>query len=446
MNQIELTITAQSPLAIGRHKSGGSVSEAEDYIPGMVIRGAMAAHILQQSGQNSTSLMENGGDFQSLFLSETPAIFQNAYPAIATVAKEDSVDLQKSVLIAQCVEEKVYILPATAVSAKDEPGFKWEQDKEKLPGMQKGGVFDTLIDRFCAQAYHQTYDPSCPKDSGRVEPLSGFYSKTNASGIKYPYRSHGVSTRFLTRVGINRRRATAEDSILYSTEVLNESFLQAKRPLPDWQPTVFRGSVLVADSDLAEMLKQYINASDYFRIGGSASRGLGKVKIKADKKNASNDLEMRLKMFNDVLAERWKLWNIFGEPAQDFLTGRTFFTLGLQSDAVLNENWQYTTVISEEMLCHFANLSDDLLKLEAAYSSYDYRSGWNAAWGLKKDMELITNKGSVYLFSIDTARKTDWLNALTKLELTGVGERTPEGFGQIQVCDEFHLIFREEAV
>jgi hypothetical protein len=34
---------------------------------------------------------------------------------------------------------------------------------------------------------------------------------------------HSVSKRLLTRVGVNRRRATAEEQILYSIEVLNES-------------------------------------------------------------------------------------------------------------------------------------------------------------------------------------------------------------------------------
>jgi CRISPR-associated protein Csx10 len=93
------------------------------------------------------------------------------------------------------------------------------------------GVFDTLIDRFCAEAYNYPFDPSDPKSledktDARVEPYGGFYSKTDDSTVLHKYRSHSVSTRFLTRVGINRRRATSEDDILYSIEVLNESFVK----------------------------------------------------------------------------------------------------------------------------------------------------------------------------------------------------------------------------
>ena len=96
------------------------------------------------------------------------------------------------------------------------------------------------------------------------------------------------------------------------------------------------------------------------------------------------------------------------------------------------------------MLQQFAKVEDSSLKLEAAYSSYDYLSGWNAAWGLMKDVELITNEGSVYLFS--TNQREIWDNVLGDLEVRGVGDRTCEGFGQIQICNQFHLVFRENAV
>jgi CRISPR-associated protein Csx10 len=111
----------------------------------------------------------------------------------------------------------------------------------------------------------------------------------------------------------------------------------------------------------------------------------------------------------------------------------------------LAENWQRTTVISENMLRQFAGLPMDTnLTLHDTHSSYDYRGGWNSAWGLMKDMELITNKGGVYLFS--TTQIDQWRDKLQVLEEQGVGDRTCEGFGQIQVCNEFHTVFREVAV
>ncbi|KAB8316804.1 CRISPR-associated RAMP protein Csx10 [Tolypothrix campylonemoides VB511288] len=417
MKRINLEIKALSPLAIGRQKPGGSVSEAETYIPGSVIRGAVAAHILKQA---NTSISD-GDNFHELFLGESPAIFQNAYPA--TIQGDKSTRVQP----------EVKVLPATALSSKTKSGFKSKPNDPK-----HNGVFDTLIDRFCAEGYGQLYDPNCPTErryGDRVDNFTGFYSQLNGK-----YYSHSVTSRLLTRSGINRRRATSEERVLYSIEVLNESQDNRQKSI------IYTGAIFVAD-ELAESLQEFIkNHKEDLRLGGATSRGLGRVKITPKLPvELKPKVTHQIKQFNDKLRQRWREWkNIFGNPIKDLPENRNYFTLDLQADAILIENWRRTTVISPEMLQQFTAISDSSLQLHAAYSSYDYRSGWNSAWGLMKDMELITNKGSVYLFS--TAEKDLWSKALEDLEVKGVGDRTCEGFGQVQICNDFHLVLREEAV
>ncbi|MEH1969182.1 type III-D CRISPR-associated RAMP protein Csx10 [Nostoc sp.] len=424
MTRLELTITALSPLAPGRQKPGGSVSEVENYISGSVLRGAIASLILQLSGQQSANLAENGGNFQTLFLGENPAIFGNAYPAVTKIDNKSIV-----------VNQQIKVLPATAVSSKTNPGFTSSGGGH--------GVFDTLIDAFCAAAYNQPYDPSDPKaiaqgTNPQVETYNSFYSK-----VKDKYYSHDATSRFLTRVGINRRRATAEEEILYSVQVLNESFLKNTKT-DEWDNFVFRSFVVVDDESLAKTLQGFIEKnSNNFRIGGSASRGLGKVKIAVNERQSpAKSIKSRIEEFNEALKNRWRLWSVFGQPQHDLLTDRTYFTLDLQSDAILTENWQRTTIVSAEMLKEFAKV-DSSVFMHVAYSSYEYRSGWNSAWGLMKDVELLTNKGSVYLFS--TTEPEKWYAALEIIEAKGIGDRTCEGFGQVEVCNEFHQVFREEA-
>lgn len=432
-----------------------------------MIRGAIASQILQLSNQQTPRIAEQnfttgGGDFEALFLGDEPAIFQNAYPAVAKIADESNSTKKKSDLISQVVTDEIMVLPATAVSSKTNPGFK-----------PKGnGVFDTLIDRFCADAYNFPYDPSDPKSledktDARVEPYSGFYSKTDDSKIQYKYRSHSTSTRFLTRVGINRRRATSEDDILYSIEVLNESFVENPQAgFKNWHPVVYRSAILVNDTELAQSLENFINQnsgiqnsgiqnSGIFRFGGATSRGLGKVEITATVETVSEDISERINEFNEKVKQRWGRYReVFGEPQKNLLENRTYFTLDLQADAILAENWRRTTVISPQMLCQAVELDDefskfskeeqeDFLKLEVAYSSYNYRSGWNAAWGLMKDIELVTNRGSVYLFS---TKQQKLIDKLKELELKGIGDRTCEGFGKVQICNPFHLVFRDELI
>ena len=424
MKRINLEIKAISPLAIGRQKPNGSVSEADEYISGTVIRGAIASQILQQSGLSSEDLSQNGGDFQQLFLSDRPAIFQNAYLA--------TFDADHPPL------SEVYVLPNTALSSKNRAGFKPKYN----------GAFDTLIDSFCAEGYGHLYDPNCPTDGGLVFAFTGFYGKVtvenkpeNQELDKYQYYKTSTSNRLLTRVGINRRRAVAEEQILYSIEVLSES--QAYKDIP----SIYRSAIFAEDS-IAEGLQLFIhnNAND-FRLGGSASRGLGKTKITAHKPiDCSSKLIDNVDHFNQKLKERWRQWQIFGNIKEDLLANRTFFTIDLQSDAILVEKWLRTTVISTAMLQEFTGLNDASLQLHVTNSSYDYRSGWNAAWGLMKDVELVTNKGAVYLFSVSIDRFEDWIPALTNLEIKGVGDRISEGFGQVQICNDFHLVLREDAV
>lgn len=447
MTWIELTITALSPLAVGRQKPGGSVSEAENYIPGSVIRGAIAGQILRSANQRNTDLSQHGGDFQALFLDPEAAIFQNGYPAIARLSAQE----------AAFVEDPIRVLPATALSSKNNGGFKVSG---KPDDEQKGGVFDTLIDRYCAEDCSQIYDPSCPHDQGRVEPYGGFYSYTNDASVPHRYRSHSTTTRFLTRVGINRRRATAQDQMLYSIEVLNESFprnTQAK--YPKWEYFAYRSHIWVDDDQLAQSLQDYINRHrDTFRIGGGASRGLGRSTLSARMiQPRTADLQQRLQSFNAKLQERWQLWSIFrpddssqtSQGQDDWPGNRTFFTLDLQSEAILSEHWQRTMVIHPSLLSGLHSMANADLQLLASYSSYGYRTGWNAAWGLMKETELITNGGSTFLFSVDIPKaweNPDWIAAIETLETQGIGDRTAEGFGQIRICDEFHTIVRENAV
>lgn len=419
MKRIELEIEALSPLAVGRQKPGGSVSEADDYICGTVIRGAIAHHILQESGHQSVNLTENGDDFQDLFLGDEPAIFTNAYPAALII---------KGKIVPQDRIEEVKFLPATALSSKTKPGFI------NLKATNHG-VFDSLIDRFCSEYYGYVYDPNCPKDGERVEPFKGFYTKYDEK-----YYNLSVDKRLLTRVGINRKRATSEEEILYSIEVLNESESTGNNP----KPVIYKSAIIVTDK-LADSLWEFINSRRHnFRLGGSTSRGLGKVEINAKEPvEFKPNVRDKVKNFTNKLQQRLNTWSIFGNPIKEIPENKTFFTLDLQSSAILTEKWRTTTVISDEMLKQFTGVEDSSLELETAYSSYDYRSGWNSAWGLMKDVELVTNKGAVYLFS--TAQPESWYEALAELELTGVGEKTCEGFGKVEICDNFHLILREQA-
>lgn len=417
MYQIELNIKAISPLAIGSQKPGNAslINETLDYIPGSVIRGALASWMIKLAEEDP----QPGDDFYRLFLDEDAAIFHNAYPATLTIDKKNTVDQEQM--------NSINVIPATALSSKNNPGFLGDGE----------GVFDTLIDRFCADFFACCYDPSSFLDGGRLDNFSGFYCQFNDK-----YYRLTANKRLLTRTAINRRRATTEESLLYSIEVLNES----RQVNNQTTPVFFRGKIVLENKELGKNLVAFIEKySEMIRLGGGTSRGLGKVEISSKESQITMDIDARLDKFNATLENRWQQWQELFAPSKLELTLKKFyFTITLQSDAILLENWLKTTVITEEMLLSMCNLEDDDLNLEAVYSSFGYISGWNSAWGLMKDVELITNKGSVYLFS--TNQKDLWIEALRMLEFKGVGERRQEGFGQIIVCSTFHSILWEHSV
>ncbi|MEW6212953.1 MAG: CRISPR-associated RAMP protein Csx10, partial [Acidobacteriota bacterium] len=116
------------------------------------------------------------------------------------------------------------------------------------------------------------------------------------------------------------------------------------------------------------------------------------------------------------------------------------FTIDLQSDAILLDEtgWRPTMVLSAACLQREAQCNEPV-EMARSYASYTYRSGWNAAHGLPKDVDVATTAGNVFVYRTPSEKLSMWIERLTELERRGVGERRLEGFGQVKVCDEFHL-------
>ena len=155
-------------------------------------------------------------------------------------------------------------------------------------------------------------------------------------------------------------------------------------------------------------------------------------------------VEDRIRAFNRVLRRRWNLYKELAGVTEHRYDNGDFFVIDLQADAILKERgWLPTMVLTAEMLKEATGVADDSLELRRSYATYGYRGGWQSAWGLPKDVEVTAVMGSCYVFW--TADIDKWEQALVDLEARGVGERRAEGFGQVRVCDEAHLILREVA-
>ena len=393
----------ESPILTGGRKPSGQAVEAINYIRGGLIRGAIAKALLADLKNN-----EPDADFERLFLNDDAGIFRNCTPG----AK---------------------VLPATAASCKDFSGFYKAGDNEKH------GIFDTLLERIVSEKANWMYQPNCPKCQGRVEAQGGFYTKSESSFTKKE-----LNTRLLTRVAINRQRKVAEDELLYHLTAIDPIIVKNKTETSqdevESEKVILQGSARIP-SGLVDKVSQALQQK-VKRLGGGSSRGLGKVGITVDKQQSSDPLNQRIAAFNKALQNVWVSYADLPNTEIGAFEG-TYFSVNLQSDAILTteDGWQRSMVFTAPMLKEMTGCKTDVTFVRS-FVSYDYVGGWNAAWGLPKETDLVTKIGSVFVFH--TPDIDAWLSELETLENIGIGNRREEGFGQILICDPFHLRTREK--
>lgn len=390
--ELAIEVTLKSPIVPGGRKPTGQTIQSVQHISGGLLRGAVADRWLADS---ETAAPDD--DFRKVFLGSDAGIFRNCYPGTS-------------------------VLPATAMGCKDFAGFRAADD------LDKHDIFDTLLERLVAEEANILYNPMCPHcdDNGRVAAQSGFYTQSDEG-----CQERTLNTRLLTRVAINRQRKVAADELLYN--------LNAIDPLSvDGEQIRLYGSARIPSalvSKVADTLQKQVQ-----RLGGGTSRGLGRVCVKVKRRDDADPLERRISDFNADLQRMWETYSRLPHVSREAFEG-TYFSIALQSDAILQENWQSRMILTAEMLQEMTGCRAEVAPIRS-FASYDYVSGWNAAWGLPKETNLITRIGSVFVFhvtDIDT-----WIPALQTLEEIGVGSRREEGFGQILICDPFHLRTREK--
>lgn len=419
--RLAVTVTLQSPLALGDRKPGGQSVYIPDYLSGTRLRGAAAEVLLADGGCPAEHRGPSGRCSRAdcpvgaLFAGPGAAVFADCLPA-------DAPDM----------------LPATAVSCQYAPGFRTQ------PGPERGhGVFDTLIDRAfweILQPAGLLYAPRCPEPDcrARVERHEGSYGRGSSGGAR-SYTAGRVPTQVLTRAAVDRRSRTAEADLSYTLPVIAEVSPDGRGAT---RATRFRGEVLAPDDANGARLAEALGRVE--RLGGGGSRGLGAVTVTVADAAPPPPLVERLEVFARAVSVRRGQYARLAPLSTASLEG-SYFSVDLRSDTLLRRGgWEPTTVLDADLLRAATGVADSSLSLVRAYAEPGWLGGWNAAWGMPRATEFVARRGACYLF-----RTTDlggWTAALETLELHGVGQRTTEGHGRVRICDPFHLVLREQAV
>ncbi len=384
---ISLTIIALAPLAFPERKAGTQFRKSFPYVPGATIYGALGSRCYE------------------------PALFEalrchNAYPA-------------------QEGDSWVRPMPATAIQPKG-----------------KKDIHDSLVERVCWERQQPAaliYSPT--DESGRPWEAVGrtFYTRKNAAN---KIKTRSVQQRVLTRTAINRRRGTVQEDMLYSPLVINEANVDkdnGKKPTR----TRFCGSIVIPSDqhndqhNQAEEIRQHLETIDL--LGGRQTSGLGRVRVEATESTSGEgptDIQQRVKRLTSKFQAQAALYETLG--GDPFEVG-TIFTVNLLSDAILLEQgWLPTQEFSAAMLKEATGIEATLLR---SFTTTQVVGGWNVSWQRPKPSEIAVSMGGVYVFR--TEQEPDYAR-LAALQLDGIGERRAEGYGQIRICDEFHLEDNEQ--
>lgn len=426
---LEVLMRVESPLLLGRRRPTSLLAETLRYVPGAVLRGAVAEVLLAECAarehifDHAHCPVREACDFYQLFGGPKQIVFENAYP----VSDEFSVSLP---------------LPATARSCKKHPGFL-EAGKSRPHGIR-----DVLIRQYAweeawlpadraprtqpsAPPYLEDFlCPACGSEQDVLSESFRFYSRL-AEG---PYQTVKVPVQRMSRVAINRRTATAEEGLLYTLEAISE------------KQVFFKGMVIVEDIQKTLLLSTLERVT---ALGSGRSRGLGQVKVTAKEatEKFSPDLAERLARFNNLMAEERafhrRVKAALGTQEAN-LDNRPlwFFTVDLVSDALLPHDGLPMARLEADMVAEALGVDSEAISLARAWARQHVVSGRLAA-GLPRATQLAVQMGSVFLYRVQDFSQADLLPRLQLLEAQGIGRERERGYGRILVCAPFHLEVKE---
>jgi CRISPR-associated Csx10 family RAMP protein len=417
---LDVQITLHSPLQLGTESGIGTYETTNQVIPGAVLRSAVAEAALAECSRPEHVTNHAGCPdrpdcpFWQIFGTEEP-LWGFAYPAKTGPA---------------------WPLPLTSRTCKLYPGY------DAGDGETYHGVYDILIGQF---VYDLLTDPafplrdrlqpelkeglaklpalpptSCPKCGGALKPAMGVYAWDATDGPLYAGR---LSVRRATHVGINRARGVAEDAILFTQETIEV----------ETGGVTFHTRVNVPAAKVG-LLRPYLNEQEYL-IGQGRSRGNGHVKLSVTDSTALS-LSGHLEEFNRAITAALNRASWDDERVIPTLPG-TLFSITLCSPMIL-EQWGQPLLAPTPVMLGLPDAT-----LLRAWARPEVVGGWDQAARLPRRTRLAVQSGSVFLFwTSRAADDADLLKNLSQVDVVGLGEERPRGYGHVKVCDPFHRFNR----
>ncbi|MCS7158654.1 MAG: CRISPR-associated RAMP protein Csx10 [Blastocatellia bacterium] len=394
MRENFIALIPEEPLLVGEVKPKGDYLGTRGYIPGGVLRGALAEWLKAQGNEWAILDTVQRIRFGNLFPTPWESVYALPFPMTALECKLnggfENVPRPRHREAGHGVRDS--LLVALAYSELERSGARFP-----VPMLLRCTA--RINNRHCG---------------GRMERVGGFYANLPEGWTKV-----SVPQGVQTKVALSRYRRAAQEQMLYRVAAL--------------RPQVsFVGRIWTDDDSVIDTLRE---AVEHIGVGALTTRGFGAARLREAKQVSLPSLAERLREFNEKLGEVWRdladLARQVGNAVPDEPSG-TYFSVDLLAPAVLNDTQGLPTL----KLCL---RGPDGSWLEPIWwaTQPTFVGGFSTAWGLPKPTALGSAPGSVYVFrsELPEAQLVSWLE---NLEAHGVGQRTDEGLGEILVCHPFH--------
>jgi CRISPR-associated protein Csx10 len=185
----------------------------------------------------------------------------------------------------------------------------------------------------------------------------------------------------------------------------------------------FQSVILCDREEDADLVLSLLEPEELW-LGGSQSAGYGHIKI--------------------LEKQKVDRWNEVGTELSERLEDRSFLKFTLLSDLILRD------ALGQSLTCPPTEILNQVLGIDLTFHEAHlgsvYVGGFNRKWGLPLPQVKAISAGSVLVYEMPT-NPDSIVDALARLERSGLGERCTEGFGRIAVnwfeecnaCNQFSV-------
>lgn len=386
---------------IGGKKLGSEYIKSLNYIPGGVLRAALSKDITSRCPyyDDKTSEKKNWVEFK------------NEKDCSTCKVKNICKNFDK-IIISNSYPLNSNIYPLSAMGCKD---------------VSEHEPFDTLAEKINIKLSQDSEDDkkyipdySCSEKgcSSRTERHDGFYVIKNEKleDIESIYE-------IVTKNSINPYTRTSRDGVLYTLDCHSKFVLEGN----EQKQVYFEG--YIEGENLENDLKQF----DDIYVGAYTTSGLGKMNFKyenIEKEDSKEDLIKRINKFNSFincsdkvfipitfLSDCYcKIENYYNKPLYDISTKEYIDMIKTKLNELMDVGDIYYSILSIDMV-----------------RGFDTSSKVSRKRALKK----IIKAGSVLI--LETKKNKINYDKLLQIEKSGIGDNLIHGFGQVSVCNRFHI-------